>query len=137
MKRFRARVRPRWILGFIALGLLAVTVFGSLVMLLWNALFPPLFHLPLITFWQALGLLLLAKILFGGFRGGPGRRWKRRMDVDCENISQEDKERIRQEWGRRCGRRFGDAEDFNRRSAPDPGQEKARSTASATPKEDI
>jgi hypothetical protein len=105
-------------------------------MLLWNGLLPVLFHLPLITFWQALGLLLLAKILFGGFRGGPGRRWKRGMEMDCANISPEDKERIRQEWGRRCGRRFGDGEAFERHTAQSAEPE-SRSATSAAPKDDI
>lgn len=45
-------------------------VFGGCVMLLWNWLMPEIFGLPLITFWQAAGLLLLCKILFGGFGGG-------------------------------------------------------------------
>lgn len=39
---------------------------GMLVMWLWNALLPPLFGLPVVTFWQALGLLALSRILFGG-----------------------------------------------------------------------
>jgi hypothetical protein len=137
MRRFKGRIRPIWVLGFIALGLLAVLVFGSLVMLLWNTLFPQLFHLPLITFWQALGLLLLAKILFGGFRGGPGRRWRRRMDMDCEKFSPEDRERIRQEWGRRCGRHFGDAEAFDRRPAQGAEPERAKSATAAGAKDDI
>jgi len=42
-------------------------VFGLLVMLLWNWLMPALFGLGEITYWQAFGVLLLAKLLFGGF----------------------------------------------------------------------
>ncbi len=48
------------ILLFIALG-------GEMVMRLWNWLLPPLFGWHQITFWQALGLLALCRILFGGF----------------------------------------------------------------------
>ena len=45
------------------------------VMLLWNSLVPELFRGPPLQYWQALGLLLLSRILFGGLRGrgaGPG-----------------------------------------------------------------
>jgi hypothetical protein len=57
---------PFAIAGFIAIG-------GTLVAWLWNTLLPPLFGLPAVSFWQALGLLLLARILFGGFSGGGSR----------------------------------------------------------------
>jgi hypothetical protein len=45
---------------------------GLVVMSLWNWLVPPLFGLPEVTFWQGLGLVLLGRILFGGFGGGGG-----------------------------------------------------------------
>lgn len=44
--------------------------FGLLVMVLWNWLMPEIFGLTALTFWQAAGLLLLCKILFGGLGGG-------------------------------------------------------------------
>ena len=51
---------------FIApLILVAVIAFGAVTMLLWNALMPVIFHLPEITFWQAVGLLILARLFFG------------------------------------------------------------------------
>ena len=95
------------IVGFILLAFAGVFIFGNIVMLLWNALLPALFHFPLITFWQALGLLVLSKILFGGFRGGPrfgGRRDRLRQAL--RNMSPEERERFKQEWGNRCGRRY-------------------------------
>jgi hypothetical protein len=49
-------------LAFVALGLLAVFLIGYITMSLWNWLVPVLFNGPFITFWQALGLLLLSKI---------------------------------------------------------------------------
>jgi hypothetical protein len=52
----------------IMLAMLAV--FGLGVMLLWNALLPGIFGLPALNYWQAAGLLLLSRILFGGFGGG-------------------------------------------------------------------
>jgi uncharacterized membrane protein len=55
---------------FIAiLAVIFITLFGYVLMYLWNWLMPLIFGLPLITFWQALGLCLLSKILFGGFGG--------------------------------------------------------------------
>src|SRR5689334_84933 len=50
-------------------GLFALTVFGLITMFLWNWLIPLLFNGPVITFWQAMGLLLLTKLLFWGFGG--------------------------------------------------------------------
>jgi hypothetical protein len=62
----------------IMFALLAVCSLG--VMLLWNALLPGIFGLPALNYWQAAGLLLLSRILFGGLgagrfipRGGCGR----------------------------------------------------------------
>src|SRR5256885_16875293 len=53
------------------LAILGIVVFtaigGGVVMLLWNWLAPTLFGLRLVTFWQAIGLLALCRILFGGF----------------------------------------------------------------------
>jgi hypothetical protein len=52
-------------------------LFGELVMHLWNWLLPPIFGLHMITFWQALGLLLLSRILFGSWGAGGGNRGRR------------------------------------------------------------
>lgn len=58
-------------LVFIPLCFVAfVALFGGAVMLLWNWLMPEILGLPALTFWQAAGLLLLCKILFGGLGGG-------------------------------------------------------------------
>ena len=104
------RFRVGKIIGFVLLGIIGIFVFGSIVMLLWNALMPEIFHLPMITFWQALGLLLLAKILFSGFRGGPrgfGSRWKREaLKEGWANMTPEQQEKFKQEWGRRCRKPF-------------------------------
>ena len=102
-------------MGFIMLGIIGIAIFGGIVMLLWNALMPEIFHLPLITFWQALGLLILAKILFSGFRGGPKGRWKRdSLREGWAKMTPEQQERFRQEWGRRCGKPFPPDDRFGR-----------------------
>jgi hypothetical protein len=103
------------IVKVIIFGTIAVFAFGEIVHLLWNWLMPALFHLPLITFWQAWGLMALGWILFGGLRGG-GRRgwgnggsWRRGMQGRWEKMSPEEREKMR-EWMRsRCGHVPADA----------------------------
>ena len=51
---------------------IAVAGFGSAVWQLWNLVMPPLFGLPSIGFWQAVGLMALSWLLFGGWRGAGG-----------------------------------------------------------------
>jgi hypothetical protein len=85
--------------------LVFVPLFGYAVMRLWNWLTPALFGWHLITFWQALGILVLSKILFGGFRGGrPGRsiHWRRRMFERWERMTPEEREKFRQSMRGRC-----------------------------------
>jgi len=81
---------------------LFVWLFGELVKYLWNWLLPPLFGLHMITFWQALGLLLLSRILFGSWGHGGGNRRSRQRDK-WEKMTPEERERLRQTWGARCG----------------------------------
>jgi hypothetical protein len=66
-------------LAFVVFAALAAAVFGFAVRGLWNWLLPPLFGLQAVSFEQALGLLALSWILFGGFRGRPGLFWRRRL----------------------------------------------------------
>jgi hypothetical protein len=93
---------PLAILGM----LLFVFIGGEIVLHLWNWLLPPLFAWRQITFWQALGLLALCRILFGGFGfHGSGRsNLRRRMEERCERMTPEEREKFRQgflgRWGR-------------------------------------
>jgi hypothetical protein len=88
--------------------ILAIVVFGQIVYRLWNWLIPNLFHLPAVTFWQAVGLLALSWILFGGWRGhrggGWGSRgpWRGRMQERWEQMTPEEREKFRAGMGRRC-----------------------------------
>jgi len=54
------------ILGGFALAVLLGFVFGYVVMWLWNWLMPTLFGLPTVTFLQAVALVILGKLIFGG-----------------------------------------------------------------------
>jgi len=96
------------VLKIVALVAIALAVFGFVTMHLWNWLMPAVFGLRTITFAQALGLLVLGKILFGGFhRGGCGGRrgWRRQMKERWEQMTPEERERFRAgmkgRWG--CG----------------------------------
>jgi hypothetical protein len=76
------RHRVLWIIlgiaGFIAFAFL----FGAVVMWLWNWLMPVIFHLGVITYWQAVGLALLGRLLIGGFHhGGHHRRGHHRFGL--------------------------------------------------------
>jgi len=105
---------PLAILGL----LLFVFVGGEVVKLLWNWLLPPLFGFHIIEFWQALGLLLLTRILFGGFgirggRGGShmrarfrerfGERLAERVGERWDAMTPEEREAFRARVRARCG----------------------------------
>ena len=101
-------MRARWVkrkLKVAVIAVLAVAVFGFMVMGLWNWLAPAVFGLRTITFWQALGILILSKILFGGFRGRPGYggHWRRRMSERWQQMTPEEREKFRQGISHRCG----------------------------------
>jgi hypothetical protein len=55
------------IIGMVILGIAVAVLFGFVVMWLWNWLMPMIFGLTKLTYWQAVGILILAKIIFGGF----------------------------------------------------------------------
>ena len=110
--------KKKWI--YLApLAVLAMVLFawlgGELVMHLWNWLLPTLFGWRQITFWQAVGLLALCRILFGGWssHGGHGPRsnmrrrmddrMRQRMDERWEKMTPEEREKFRQSWRYRCG----------------------------------
>lgn len=93
--------------------ILAVT--SVIVMLLWNALIPAIFSGPVINYWQAAGLLLLSKILFGTMGRGCGKRhhnypdemWKHKLKEKYEAMSPEEKEKFRT----KCSSRFSFTDD--------------------------
>jgi Ca2+/H+ antiporter, TMEM165/GDT1 family len=79
-------------------------VIGFVVMLLWNAILPDVLGVKIITFWQALGLLLLSKILFGGYHNHHVRHKPHHNDKRREfwrNLSSEEKIKMRNElWNK-------------------------------------
>jgi hypothetical protein len=95
----------RRVLKVLLIVLLAATVFSFAVMWLWNWLMPVIFGLHAISFWQALGLLVLSKILFGGFHGrhGFGGNWRMRWIERWEQMTPEEREKFRAGMRGGCG----------------------------------
>lgn len=96
--------KPVKFLFFAAAAVLIAGLLGLVVMLLWNALLPDILGVKSITFWQALGLLILSRILFGGFkgksrrhRGKPGS-WKEKWG----GFTESDKEDLKRKWKEKC-----------------------------------
>ena len=77
-----------WIIKGIAIAIVAIVVMGFAVMYLWNWLAPRVFNLPKIEFKHAVGILILSKILFGGFGG---EHWR-------GHFRQHHNEKQSQEW---------------------------------------
>jgi hypothetical protein len=101
---------PLAILGM----LLVIIVGGEIVLHLWNWLLPSLFGWRQITFWQAVGLLTLCRILFGGVSGRGFHRsnYRRRMAERCEHMTPEEREQFRQRMRERFG--FGPSTSENK-----------------------
>ena len=91
---------------FVAFAVLAVTVASALVMTLWNWVMPATFGLPVLTLGRAFALLVLSRLLLGGFSGRMGRpvHWRHRMRERWEQMSPEERERFMAGMQRGCGR---------------------------------
>ena len=77
--------------------IIITAIFGLAVMLLWNWLIPELFNGPFINFWQALGLLALAKLLIG-FGGFSARHWKSKFNNKWSSLSDEERQQLRDKF---------------------------------------
>ncbi|MDB5136522.1 MAG: hypothetical protein JWP37_3125 [Mucilaginibacter sp.] len=91
---------------FFALGALALISY--IVMQLWNHLLPDILHASTINYWQAMGILVLSKILFGfGHRGRGGAPWMRNRMEHLKNMSPEERQKFKEEMRSRCGSGWG------------------------------
>lgn len=105
---------------------LFVVLAGYITMRLWNWLLPDLFNLPAISIWQALGLLVLSRILFGGWgRGGRSggwarhrRQWRQKMESHMAGLTPEEQEKFRQKMAGACSA----TPAWMRRRAAEPDQ---------------
>lgn len=107
-RRFRNNGKKKF--GFIFLAIIAlIFLLVWLVQWLWNLLLPEIIGVKSITYWQAFGILVLSKILFGGFKFNKHNRkfdfrnpsFRENMRERMSNLSDEDKERFREEWKKR------------------------------------
>ena len=91
--------------------ILAIFIFAAIVMYLWNMVLVPVLGVGLVTYWQAMGILVLAKILFGGKgKHGYGKHhccgyghkhyYKHRWKEKFENLSDEEKEKMKGFFGK-------------------------------------
>ena len=93
-------------------GIAAILVFGLVVMSLWNAILPAVLGVKAISFIQALGILLLSKILFGGFGRGRHRGgWRNKgkwmeMKDKFGGMTPEEREKFKAQWKDKCGGRW-------------------------------
>lgn len=83
--------------GIVFVGLMGLVTTG-----LWNVLMPAILHLPAISFWQALGLLLLGRLLFGRLGGWGHRMRKARFVRGWKNLTPEERERFQQAMKPHC-----------------------------------
>ena len=100
------------VFGILLIILIIAAGFGQAVLQLWNWLMPPIFGFHTITYWQALGLLGLSWVLFGGWRGPMFDMHRRRhqMRERWEQMTPEQREKFRQGMRGRCGH-FGQKEE--------------------------
>jgi hypothetical protein len=94
------------------LGLVPAFILGlaGVVMGLWNAILPPVLAVNPLSYWQALGLLVLCRILFGGlhFRPWSGHRGapsKWGWNDKWATMTEEERQELRQRWQERCAKR--------------------------------
>ena len=98
--------RIRFFYDFPVVVIVVTLIMAIAVMLLWNAVLPDVLRVPRIHYGQALGLLVLCRILFGGFRPFSGRQpmnrgahWRQKW----MHMTPEERQRFREEWKKRCG----------------------------------
>lgn len=97
------RKKPYLIPLFLIMGAAVFVLLGWLLMTAWNLALVPATGANLISFWQAIGLLFLGRLLTGGFgsrrRGG---RWMA-MKEKWMNMPEEERAKFREQCGHRRG----------------------------------
>ena len=105
------RNRNKFFIAIPFIIIAAILLISFIVMQLWNAILPAVLNVHAITYWQAVGILVLSKILFGSFRRGGfsahdksghrALRWRQKW----MNMNDEERAKFREEWKKRCRRR--------------------------------
>ena len=99
----RNKAHRGWKIALIPVAVAAgIFVFGTVVMYLWNNILHVVTGVGLVSFWQALGILILAKILFGGFKGMHKHHKCHSEMHDMHHkwmkLSPEEREKLKAEW---------------------------------------
>ena len=103
--------KPRLVgVRFAALAMVGAGVVGLIVLALWNWLMPAIFGVSTISFWQALGLFMLCRVLIGGFGYGGSRGRRPRIARGWRDLTPEEQQRFRQAMGPRFPDHFGEGE---------------------------
>lgn len=93
---------------FVPIFFVALLVLSAIVMWLWNTILPGLVHVERITYWKSVGLFILSRILFGGFRFGPPRHkppfMNRGFREKWMNMSEEERNQFKEKLRERCRR---------------------------------
>ncbi len=118
---------------FIAAGVVALGLaLGYLIVWLWNSLMPGIFGLPEITYWQAVGIFILAKIIFGSSIGGDNKEKsakskKKQTDGDSSDSKENENWEHYNEWWENEGKKAFDdyvnKQDGKNKSAPKAHEE--------------
>jgi hypothetical protein len=91
--------RPQFVgIPIVLFGIAWLGIMGLLTMGLWNVLIPAILRVPAISFWQALALFALSRVLFGRFAGGSWMR-KSRYVRGWKELTPEERERFRRAVG--------------------------------------
>lgn len=94
-------------IGYLIFFIAVFLLLSFVVQFLWNALLPQVVHVSAITYRQALGLMLLCRILFGNFHFG-GKNWDRQNAAHLKNklmsMDEDDRAAFKEEWNKRTHR---------------------------------
>lgn len=108
MRKPFCSARNCFMIPVMAVGLFALS---GIVMLLWNWIIPSISTLTALTYWQAMGLFVLCRILFGGFRFG----YRKHRDAVHQHLSHhapfkdkfmemsdDERQQFKNQWKQRC-----------------------------------
>ncbi|MBW4890317.1 hypothetical protein KXQ82_11340 [Mucilaginibacter sp. HMF5004] len=104
----RSPVRRKMAVPFKLIFIVAFFALSAIVMWLWNELMPAITHVTTISYWQAAGLLILSRILFGGMPFGRGGRDRFRNGPPAHireklmNMTDEERAQFKEQWKERC-----------------------------------
>ena len=91
------------IIGIMIFGSALILGLSAAVMYLWNYALVPAIGINPLSYWQAMAILVLSKILLTGFRPRkPGDHWKSKWKSKIQNMSDEEREQFREKWKQRC-----------------------------------